>query len=289
MRNPKEVLEQVTDWAERDFDVRAVMLTGSRANPNAIADLLSDYDIEIAVNNAHLFLQNEEWLSIFGDIITIIRVNEEFTLRMVLYKDCVRIDFRIYTIENFKEYIHQPALPDHWDIGYKVLLDKDRLTANLKPPAYKAYIIAKPTEEEFLSTVTDFWWDATYVAKSLWRNELFYAKYMMDNGIRFSYLQKMIEWHAGLKSGWKISTNKYGRFFKQYLDNETWVALEKTFAGNKTEENWNALFTILQLFSRLALTIAKELDYSYPLKLEGEITAYLNKIRNLESSATDIK
>lgn len=52
MRNPTEVLEEITNWAERNNDVRAVLLTGSRASPTAITDLLSDYDIEIAVNKS---------------------------------------------------------------------------------------------------------------------------------------------------------------------------------------------------------------------------------------------
>jgi aminoglycoside 6-adenylyltransferase len=288
MKKTKEVLEEITSWAERDNDVRAVMLTGSRANLHARADLLSDYDIEIAVNNADRFLESEEWLSAFGDIITIIYVNDVFTLRMVLYKDYVRIDFRIYTIDNFKQYLTQSILPEHWDAGYKVLSDKDKLTVKLKSPAYNAFIITKPVEKEFLSIVTDFWWDVTYVAKSLWRNELFYAKYMMEHVIRFSYLQKMIEWYAGLQNDWKITTNKHGRFFKQSLDNETWMELEKTFAGNVIEENWEALFISLELFSRLASSIANKLDYSYPRKLEIEMTAYIKKIRNLETGATHI-
>ncbi|MEJ7678970.1 MAG: aminoglycoside 6-adenylyltransferase [Segetibacter sp.] len=172
--------------------------------------------------------------------------------------------------------------------GYKVLLDKDQITLNLKPPAYNSFVITKPSKEEFSATVTDFWWDTTYVAKSLWRNELIYAKYMLDSIIRFSYLQRIIEWYIGFQYNWKITTNKYGRFFKLYLDAETWSELEKTFAGSETEENWNALFATSNLFRRLAMIIAKETNYSYPHKLDTEITGYLNKIKALDRSATDI-
>lgn len=164
MRNAKEVLGEIINWAEQNDDVRAVLLTGSRENSNNVADLLSDYDIEIAVNNADQFLNGEQWLSAFGDILTIIRVDESFSLRMVLYKDYVRIDFRIYSIENFKQYIDLPELPEHWDIGYIILCDKDRLTEHLEQPACKAFVVSKPSKEEFSATVTDFWWDTTYVA-----------------------------------------------------------------------------------------------------------------------------
>ena len=42
---PKEVLE----WAEEIENVRAVILTSTRANPHASVDALSDYDIKLFV------------------------------------------------------------------------------------------------------------------------------------------------------------------------------------------------------------------------------------------------
>lgn len=288
MRNADEVLNEITHWAEKNEDVRVVVLTGSRADPNAPADVFSDYDIEITVTNPEKFLNNEEWLSFFGEPIAIIEVNDDFTLRMVLYKDYVRIDFRIYSIADFEQCNLQAELPKHLNNGYKILLDKDSLTSNLKPPAYNSYVTTRPSEEEFLNVVTDFWWDTTYVAKSLWRNELIYAKYMLDNIMRFSYLEKIIEWFIGTKYHWQISTNKHGRLFKKYLDDETWRELEKTFSGSKIEENREALFAVVKLFRRLAMSLAEDLNYSYPCKLDEEITAYLNKIKTLNSSAGDI-
>ncbi len=288
MRKPDEVLKEIINWAEKNQDVRAAILTGSRADPNAIADLFSDYDIEIVVNNLSNFLDDEKWLSAFGEPLIIIHTNDDFTLRMVIYKDYVRIDFRIYSIEDFKQSNVQIELPKHLDNGYEVLLDKDKITLHLKSPAYNSFVITKPSKEEFSAIVTDFWWDTTYVAKSLWRNELFYAKYMLDSIIRFSYLQKIIEWYIGAQHDWQITTDKNGRFFKKYLDVETWRELEKTFAGSETEENWNALFATSNLFRRLAMTIAKATDYLYPHKIDTEIIDYLNKIKTLGKSATDI-
>jgi len=288
MRNAKEVLDEIINWAEKNDDVRAVMLTGSRANVHEPANLLSDYDIEIAVNHINQFLHNEAWLSVFGEILTVVRLDDSFTLRMVLYKDYVRIDFRIHSLKDFKQYTALPELPNNWDIGYVILCDKDHVKATLKPPTYKAYEITKPSAEEFLAIVSDFWWDTTYVAKSLWRDELFYAKYMSDNIIRFSYLQKVIEWYVASQHNWKITINKFGRRFKKFLDAGTWKELESGFAGSSREDNWNALFATIKLFRRLAVTIARDLSYSYPSQLDTEITTYLNKIKTLGTNATDL-
>lgn len=65
MRNVKDVLEEITSWAKENADIRIVLLVGSRADPDAKIDLLSDYDVEIAVNDPRKFLNSEEWLSSF--------------------------------------------------------------------------------------------------------------------------------------------------------------------------------------------------------------------------------
>ena len=288
MRNENEVLNEIKNWGIKNQDVRVGILTGSRAGPDKFADLFSDYDIEIVVINPEDYLNNEKWLSTFGKPLAVIRTDEEFSIRMVIYHDYVRIDFRIYSLEIFKLYVEQAELQEHWDAGYKILFDKDRITATLKQPTYKAFKIIKPDQEKFFMVVSDFWWDMTYVAKSLLRDELFYAKYMLDNIIRFSYLQPMIEWYAGITNNWQITTNKNGRFFKRYLDIETWIELEKTFADHTIEENWKALFATANLFRRLATFIATELDYSYPYMMDEEITAYLLKIKEFERNAVTI-
>ena len=210
-------------------------------------------------------------------------------MRLVLFKDYVRIDFKVYERAYFERYKEKTELPEHWDTGYKTLADKDGILASLIFPSYTAFIISKPTENEFLVVVNEFWWDATYVAKSLWRDEMYYAKYMLDSVMRFSYLQKMIEWHIGLAYQWRISTNKHGRFFKKYLDPENWEQLQATFAGSNIEDNWNALFATTKLFSQLAKALAKELDYFYPQKTDDEISMYLKKIRSLDNNAVDMK
>lgn len=288
MRKEKEVLNKVINWASPNELVRIITLTSSRTNPKIKTDLFSDYDIEIAVTNVKEFLNNESWLSDFGEILALIKEDSEdnSATRLVLYKDYVRIDFQIYPVTHFAEYLKQ--LPKHWNIGYNILLDKDGITQNLQPPDYTAYNIQKPGKDEFTQVVTDFWWDSTYVAKSLWRDEVFCAKYMLDS-IRPSYLLKMIEWHIALQHNWEVTINKSGRFIKQYLDSETCEKLENTYAASSIKTNWEALFAATHLFRQLATKVAAKLNYDYPQKLDSEISVYLEKIKNLDKDATDIE
>lgn len=45
---------------------------------------------------------------------------------------------------------------------------------------------------------------------------------------------------------------------------------------------WEALFTTMALFGRLAAEVATDLGYSYPRTLEQQVTAYARSITQVE-------
>lgn len=168
MRNEAMIIKEISDWALKNDEVRVVLLTSSRANPNVVADKFSDYDIELVIRNYDSFIADKEWFSLFGEVlITIDGEEKNHYMCMVIYKDHVRIDFRIYSIENFIKIVNREDLIQDWDIGYKVLLDKDNYTRTIKEPTYTAFTIVKPSQEEFKELVTDFWWDKPMLQKVL--------------------------------------------------------------------------------------------------------------------------
>jgi aminoglycoside 6-adenylyltransferase len=61
--------------------------------------------------------------------------------------------------------VDAPILPDELDAGYVVLLNKDRLTDDLDPPTFEAYVPDRPDEGTYLTWVNDFFSDAPYVTK----------------------------------------------------------------------------------------------------------------------------
>lgn len=73
-----------------------------------------------------------------------------------------------------------PTLLDELDAGYRVLLDKDQLTAALPPPTHRAYLPTPPDEAAYQQWIEEFFSDVPYVAKCLWRGELFPAKWCLD-------------------------------------------------------------------------------------------------------------
>jgi len=286
MKLEQEMIGQLLDWARKNDNIRTVLMTSSRANPHAFTDLFTDYDFEIFVNDLNAFTEDDGWLDQFGSLIKkVVLEDGNWRTRLVLYEDGTKIDFQITTNDFVKHLASLSELPEGYDNGYKVLLDKDGITNGIQAPSYKAYITKKPSAEQFADIVNSFWGDTAYVANSLWREELYFAKYMLDNIIHFHYLQPVIEWHLGVKHEWSVNPNKFGRWFKRYLDTETWAELEGTYAGAGIEENWEALFRTADLFSRLAQEVGKSLGYEYPMEYERKMKTYLLKVKKLAKDA----
>ena len=285
MKNRDQKLNQIIDWAEQNPDVRVILLTSSLVNPLAKVDDFSDLDIELVFEDLTPYKYNDNWLSYFGNPIAKMMDNEEAfdgfnAIKMVLYDDFVKVDFKIYQKEKFVELINQTNLPYDWDIGYKILVDKDDLTKNLKQPTYTASLIKKPTKNEFEKLNQDFFWDVTYAVKSLARQDLFYAKFIIENNLRTEYFVPIIEYYIGLENDWKVTTNKHGRLFEKYLSPNDWQKLKLTFAGNDIQENWNSLEIMIQLFCEFSEKIALHFNYNYPEKLARDISTYFMTIRN---------
>jgi aminoglycoside 6-adenylyltransferase len=179
--------------------------------------------------------------------------------------------------------VEAPALPAELDAGYKVLVDKDKLTEGLQAPTYTAYIPTPPTNEAYQTIVNDFFSDAPYVAKCLWRDELLPAKWALDYDMKHVYLRPMLEWRAQLDHGWSVKIGALGKGLKKYLPPAIWIQLENTYAGAKIEENWIALFKTIALFRRVAAEVAEDLGYEYPNELDRRVTDHCQRVYHMPS------
>lgn len=281
------MLDKIVHWANKQDAIRVALLTSSRASKNGPTDVLSDYDITLFVSTLDKFTNNDEWLHNFGSVLVylpekVVHFNQEVPTRLVIYEDGTKVDFCLSTLEILNTVVNSPTLPEWLDIGYKVLIDKDNLIQNLKKPSLKAYIPKKPTEDEYKVIVNEFWWETTYVAKNLWRDELLPAKYSSDLVIRYRLLIRMLEWYVQTYNNWECKTEVTGKGMKKLLDVDTWTQLTETFAGSDIEENWDALFKTIELFRKIATKVGNDLGYEYPCELDAKVTDYLIKIKNLK-------
>jgi aminoglycoside 6-adenylyltransferase len=285
------VIDQLIRWASERNDVRAILMTSSRANPDAPLDMLSDYDVILAVTDIRPYFDDRAWLGDFGPVLVVYRdpVRLEYGLEKFIYvtqyENGLKIDFTLWPVEILRRLAETPELPPDIDLGYIVLLDKDRLTEGMKLPSHKAYIPAPPGEAAYLELVEIFFHEATYVAKYLWRDDLIAAKYNLDQMMKFKFLRQMLEWLVEIDHEWSVKMGAYGRGLKEHVRPEIWSRLERTYVGADLEENWEALFETIALFSKVATEVGEHLGYAYPNDLERRMLIYLQKVRRLDPDA----
>jgi aminoglycoside 6-adenylyltransferase len=288
--HPDAVINILIQWGEQQNLVRAMLMTSTRAVPNAPVDELSDYDIILAVEDIHPFYEDRSWLGDFGDVLVAYwdpiypdpdTGSEKFG-NVTQYADGLKIDFTLHPVSWLQDIVQSPALPAELDAGYRLLLDKDNLTHGLKQPTYSAYIPVRPSNEIYQKWIEDFFSDVPYVAKCLRRGELLPLKWCLDYDMKHVYLRQMLEWKIGLDSNWSIPVGSLGKGLKKQLPSELWAQLENCYAGAGIAENGEALFRTVILFRRVAMEVGEGLGYTYPLELDERVTAYVQMMQHMQ-------
>jgi aminoglycoside 6-adenylyltransferase len=287
----KRVIEKLVHWAEDRPTVRAMLLTSSRVNPNAPVDVLSDYDVILVVIDVHPFFDDRSWLEDFGPVLVVYRDpikdvygGEKFAY-ITQYEDGTKIDFTFWSLDTMRRVAGKPDIVDELDLGYAVLLDKDRLADGLGAPTFKAFIPTPPTEAAYQNIVEEFFHEATYVAKHLWRDDLIAAKYNLDYGMKLENLRTMLEWRMEIDYHWSVKPGVYGRGLKRHLAPEIWSELERTYVGANIEDNWQALFATIELLSKVAIQVGNHFGYKYPHGLHERVIRYLQRVKSLDHDA----
>lgn len=200
MRSEKTLYDLILSFARHNDAIRAVWMNGSRANPNAPKGILQDFDIVYAVTDIGPFRKNPGWIARFGKPLMVLepdsqmpdaasaRPDEKYTWLM-LFEDGNRIDL------TRGAWTPPPDMPPASDVDYHV---------------------ARPAPDAFRQCCESFWWDATYVAKGLWRREILYAMDHLNLIVRPSLID-MLTWTAGLATGFSVSTGKNGKYLDRYL------------------------------------------------------------------------
>jgi aminoglycoside 6-adenylyltransferase len=281
-----DVIARLVAWAEGDDSIRALVLTSSRARDDGTADLLSDYDVVVAIRDPEAFAHDDEWKSAYGRPL-VHWGDEDVTegstthFRGVVYEDGTRIDYTLWPDQLLDKITESDVLLADLDVGYRVLVDKDERTSSWHEPTHSAHVPAKPTQEQYEAMVHEFWWSTTYVAKSLWRGEVFFAKFMLDHDAKFVALRRFLEWKLELAHDWSLRPGSHGRGLEQLLPRETWEALAATYVGTDIDDNWNALFSTTALFREVAIEVGQALGFRYPEEVDDGVTAHLAAVRNL--------
>jgi len=274
MRDLQVELEKIIDFARNSDNIRAVVFQGSYVNPNVTLDEFSDLDPLFYVRNVEEFVENDVWKRCFGNPISEFNdegesyEGEKWYTRLTIFSDGFKIDFGFQSTKLAK-YANEMPL-------YKVYLDKDGIVPKPETEDERKFFVVKPSEREFLDRINEFYYDTSYIAKALIRNEIFFVKYME------SVLQKkiriLLEWYIGLQYDFQVNTGIKGRYFRRYLNDADWNLLMKTYADGNNRNIAVALFASYDLVGHIGRHLAKELGYSFPNRHESDMLVYCHQI-----------
>jgi aminoglycoside 6-adenylyltransferase len=280
MKETYEILPKIITWAQSEETVRAALLIGSRATGSI--DELSDYDVSIFTSQIPPYIRNNQWLSQIHTHWVCVHEKlpwkeKSIPTRLVIFEDGIKVDFAFYPLEALADLSKGTSLPADYDDGYQVLLDKDSLAASMPAPTYRGYLQQKPTQEEFLKVVEEFWFEAYHVAKYLKRNDLWRVKFR-DWGMKDPFLLSMINWNEAAKRSWNLKTHSQGKSMQSYINKSTWKDLHLCFGHFTEEGSRKALEEAISLFRRLAIETAELLSYTYPYDIDENISGYMQKL-----------
>ncbi|MGL4760128.1 MAG: aminoglycoside 6-adenylyltransferase [Sarcina sp.] len=285
MRDEQVMMKLILNTANSDERVRAVYMNGSRVNPNVKKDIFQDYDIVFVVEEIQSFLDDKNWISLFGEYAIVQEpnsrdfgwgnnhdFNSSYTWLM-LFEDGNRIDLHVE--------VKAIALERYFsDTLTQKLLDKDDFLPEIPPSNDRTHWI-KPTQKEmYLGCCNEFWWCLNNVGKGIGRNEIPYAMRMYTE-IVHSQLDKMIEWYIGMDNNFAISTGMWGKYFSKYLPIEFYDMYLNTYSDCDLSNFWDAIFTSCELFSIIAKQVSYKFDFEYNIKDEESIMLYLKNIKNM--------
>lgn len=286
MRTEQEMMALILRVAAQDERVRAVALNGSRANPKAPKDLFQDYDVVYIVREMASFLADPGWVDVFGeriimqmpDAMASVPVPQTRFSYLMLFTDGNRIDLRLLPLGEAQTYAQEDRLT-------VVLLDKDHLMPDLPAPVDEHHRVQPPTAQLYDDCCNEFWWVAPYVAKGLWRRQILYARWHLDFVIR-PMLLRMLEWNAGVNTGFSARVGRFDKYLERYLDSDSWQALLATYSDADYERTWDALFAACDLFDRIGKAVASHFGFTYPLEDGERVAAFLARVRTLPPTAT---
>ena len=274
----QQLENRVITWAESQPNIRAILVVGSRARRDFLADEWSDLDLMVFATHFESYLAHDDWLDNIGAVWVNLpfQTGDDDPERLVLFDGGRKVDFIFLAVEELRRMVESGTLGDVYQRGYYILVDKDGLAAQLIPPSFSPPPYEKPSEQTFALAVDFFWYGAVYVAQQIRRRDLWIVKsrdWMMKE-----QLLRMLEWHARAAHGWNHDTWHNGKSLSEWTDTQTWNDLQGAFGRFDAADSWQALLTTMGLFRRLATETASRLSYTYPTAMDECTTQLVNAL-----------
>ncbi|MCM1104614.1 MAG: aminoglycoside 6-adenylyltransferase [Clostridium sp.] len=280
MRSEKEIYDLILDVAKNDARIKAVYMNGSRTNEHVPKDRFQDYDIVYVVEDTQSFIGDKDWIGIFGEILYMQYPDENPNYPsdkensygyLMQFADGIRIDLTVQSVTYAQNHIQDDKL-------CRILLDKEKILPEIEAATDCQYWVKKPTEEQYLAVCNEFWWCTNNIAKGLWREEILYVQDMTNDVVR-PQLITMLNWKAGILTGWTVSTGKSSKYLHRWLSEEEWQMLLSTYFDGNVDHAWESVFRMCELFENTARFVGDNLGWEYREQEGKAAYGFLESVR----------
>jgi aminoglycoside 6-adenylyltransferase len=282
MKVNEDFLEKILVWAQSQTQIKVIILEGSIGSGTA-KDKYSDFDINLFVEDINPFTESDEWFEQFDNIVVFQKEGTYYRssfipARLVIYQNSPRVDFSFWPISILKGWIVEKELPEFYKNGYKVLLDELGITDQLIKPTNEGYRQTKPSNDQFLKTIFNFYFEASIIAKYLYRKNLWFA-IKLSNGPIKDFLQQMIMWQTAEKEDWNLKgMNSLGKNLEEKISVDIESKFDGCFSKYDVDDSWKSLYSMIDFFEQISNELSSKLGIAFPEKKIENVMNYIDQI-----------
>jgi aminoglycoside 6-adenylyltransferase len=277
----EELEARLAAWASAQSDIRAVVVTGSRARGDA--DAWSDLDAVIlatASGREHL-LSDAGWLGSFGEVWAayLEASGGRDPTWFVVYAGGLKLDAMLLAVRDEDAALELETLlalyPYDDAFGRNVRVLYDAKDAPRLIPAKPRPAAAPPSAAAFEQTVSGFLMAAVATAKFIARGDYWRAQSWIAADLR-PHLLAMARLHA-IVSGEGHGDLWYGgRFMEQWADERFLAALPQMFPRLERDSLQASLRSMLDVMRTLGTETAARFGLRYPAETHDQIAAIID-------------
>ena len=263
--NYLDLFNNITDFARKSNDIKAMILFGSRCRSENVADEWSDYDLMFFVDNPDSFIYKDEWLEEIGNVKisfvqSIVPQNLE---RRIIFEDGTDVDFIFYDVKDSRKILENETILLWFSRGFNILVDKCNCEKLIKENKNLVVPNTLFTESDFNNLVQKFWFECIWAVKKLNRGELWASKFCIDSYLK-NLIKTLLEQEAKIIFG--VDCWHDGKFFDRWafsIEGESLQNLPQSFGGYDKGSLCKALENTMDIFSKIAKNVYEKMKYPY--------------------------
>lgn len=276
--NEHQLRLKLMEFALEDENIKCMIETGDRTNPNIKKDELYDYIIVYGVEDLNEYRSSRKIEEYFESLIILQKKEgtkflKQFSQNSIRYllvlDDITKLDLTFILYRDAQDYLNKDSLS-------KVLLDKEELLEGPEEISEANYLQHRPSEQEFMNCCNNFFIVVLNIGKGLYHDKVLYSINIYMEAKK--YLDEMTAYYIGCNHNFGVNVGQHYEHFKTYLPEDHYEHYLEIYPQPDRDKLWTSLFKLCMLFRKEGLAVAEKLDYHYPKLADRDIIKKLREI-----------